>query len=333
MGWKSTLRSIQAAARRAEREAQRRQRELERQRAQLAKMQALERAAYEVQVYENYIEVLLSIHKECSDTWNWESIRSASPPAGPVKSSGQEISALYKLSAFEPGFLDRLFKRVESKRNELAEIVEEAKRRDEKEYQEALQAYKQEYAAWEEAHNLATWVLAGDPEAYTEVIKETDPFSDISELGSSIEFRVENARLVEAVLHVRAEDVVPSETKSLLKSGKVSVKKMSKTKYYELYQDYICGCVLRVARELMALLPIEMVIATAVGKLLNTQTGHMEEQSILAVAIPRDTLEGLNCNMIDPSDSMANFVHRMAFRKTQGFSAIKALTPSDFHES
>jgi hypothetical protein len=296
-------------------------------------MQALERARYEVQVYENYVDVLLSVHKECSDTWNWQKIRSANPPAKPERSAGHEISALSKLSAFKPGFFDKLLNQVESKRARLAEAVEEAKRKDGKEYQVALQAYEQEHAAWEEARDLATRVLAGNSEAYIEVIKETDPFSDISELGSSIGFRVEDARCVEVTLHVRAEDVVPSETKSLLKSGKVSVRKMSKTKYYELYQDYVCSCVLRVARELMALLPIEMVIVTAVGKLLNTQTGHIEEQPILSVAIPRDTLMGLNCDMIDPSDSMANFVHHMTFRKTKGFGAVKALAPSDLQRA
>lgn len=61
MGWKGTLRSIRAAQRRAEREAQRRRRELERQRKQLEKMRELERAAYEVQVYENYIDLLREV--------------------------------------------------------------------------------------------------------------------------------------------------------------------------------------------------------------------------------------------------------------------------------
>ena len=329
MGWKGTLRSLQAAARRADREAQRRQRELERQRAQIAKMEALARATYEVQVYENYIDVLLSVHKECSNTWNWEEIRSASPPVEPVKSHERESSAQQKLDRFEPGFFDRLFGRTESKRAKLSKAVEDARRKDEGEYKEALQTYRQEYAGWEEARDLARRILTGDLEAYEETIRETDPFSDISELGSSISCRAANSRLVEAALRVKAEDVVPSETKSLLKSGKVSVKKMPKTKYFELYQDYVCGCVLRVARELMALLPIEMVIVTAWARLLNAQTGHMEDHPIVTVTIPRDTLERLNCDLIDPSDSMANFVHRMVFKKTKGFSAVQALTPGD----
>jgi hypothetical protein len=62
-----------------------------------------------------------------------------------------------------------------------------------------------------------------------------------------------------------------------------------------------------------------MVIVNAVSDLLKTQTGHMEEKTILSVAIPRDTLGRLNFERVDPSDSLNNFVHRMKFLKTKGF--------------
>lgn len=329
MGWKGTLRSIQAAQRRAEREAQRRRRELERQRKQLGKMQELERAAFEFQEHENYIALLLSVHKESSEVWDWEAIYSSEPPAKPTQSHDHEKSAWAKYAGFKPGVFDKLLERTEAKRDKLLDTVEEARRTDEREYQEALQAYEQEYSDWETTRELAGKILAGDPETYLDAIRQTDPFSDISELGSSIGFRAENGRLVEATLHVNSEQVVPSEAKSLLKSGKLSVKSMPKGRFYELYQDYVCGCVLRVARELFALLPIEMVMVNAMGSLLNTQTGYMEEKPILSVAIPRKTLEGLNIDMLDPSDSMSNFVHRMAFKKTKGFGTVEALTPSD----
>lgn len=311
--------SFAAAMRRYEREARRRQRELERQRKQLAQMQELQRAAYEVQVYENYIDLLLSVHKECGDTLDWEAIQSSEPPIKPTKS--HEESAGAKLNAFKPGISDKLLGRAKSKREKLVQNVEKARLID----KEAIQVYEQEMAIRE----IASRILTGDLEAYVDAIKQIDPLSDIGELGSSIKFQLESSALVEATLYVNSDEVIPSETKSLLKSGKLSTKKTPKTRFYELYQDYVCGCVLRVARELFALLPIEMVIVNAVGNLLNTQTGYMEEQPILSVAIPRRTLEGLNFEMLDPSDSMDNFIHRMTFRKTKGFSAVETLKPSD----
>ena len=329
MGWKGTLRSISAEMRRAEREAQRRRRELERQQNQLEKMQELERALYEVEEYENRIDLLQSVHKECSDTWDWDAIQSSDPPVKPTKSHKNEEAARARLDAFKPGLFDRALGRTESKREALAEAVEQAKEEDDREYQEALRAYERDYADWKATCELARGILAGDLEAYIEAIKQTDPFSDISQLGSSLDFRAEDSTLVEATMHVNSKQVIPSEVKTLLKSGRLSVKEMPGTKLYGLYQDYVCGCVLRVARELFALLPIETVMVNAVATLLNTRTGYLEEQPILSVAIPRRTFETLNFEILDPSDSMGNFVHRMAFQKTKGFSAVEPLKPSD----
>jgi hypothetical protein len=329
MGWKGTLRSISAASRAIEREARRRQRELERQRAQIEKMQELERAAYEVQVFENYIDVLLSIHKDCGQPWDWEAIHLSSPPMEPRRSDAREVAAQAQLDAFKPGVRDKLLRRVESKQEKHVHAVEWAKEEDERQYQEAVRAYDQDYADWESTRQLAARLLAGEPAAFEEAIVQTNPFGEISGLGSSIVFTAGDSSTIEVNLGVNDEEVIPRESKSLLKSGKLSVKPMTKTRFWELYQDYVCGCVLRVARELFVLLPLEMAIVNAVGRVLNTQTGHLESQPILSVALPRATLEDLNFEMLDPSDSMSNFVHRMAFRKLKGFQAITPLTPSD----
>jgi hypothetical protein len=127
---------------------------------------------------------------------------------------------------------------------------------------------------------------------------------------------------------IRGLEVIPTETKTLLQTGKVSVKRMPQTKYLELYQDYICGCVLRIANETFALLPFKTVIVTAVSDILNTNTGHLEAMPVLSAVIPRATLARLNLQAIDPSDSMRNFVHQMDFKKTRGFMVIERIEPS-----
>ena len=329
MGWKGTLRTIQASNRRYEREALRRQRELERQRKQLEKMQEMERAAYEVQVYENHIDVLSSIHKDCGNTWKWEVIQSANPPNRPIISNTNEKLARSNFEAYKPGLMDKMLKRVERKRNELAAAIEEGKRKDNLSYQEALKDYEQNYEEWKALCELAKKILIGDTDAYKEAIGQVDPFSEISEIGSSIKFNIVDSNLIEVALHVNGEDFIPNEVKTLLKSGKLSIKKMPKTRFYEIYQDYVCGAVIRVARELFALLPIEMTIITAIGKILNTKTGYIEEQPILSVAIPRKTFTRLNFTMLDPSDSMDNFLHHMKFLKTKGFQRVEIINPSD----
>jgi hypothetical protein len=87
--------------------------------------------------------------------------------------------------------------------------------------------------------------------------------------------------------------------------------------------------VLRVARETFALLPVEIVIVTAMGEVLNSATGHVEELPILSAAIPRATLQRLNFAMLDASDSLRNFVHRMDFKKTRGFVPVNRIEPGE----
>ncbi|HUW10805.1 MAG TPA: hypothetical protein VM537_13820 [Anaerolineae bacterium] len=330
MGWRGTLRSIAAAQRRAEREAKRRQRQLERQRKQLDKMREVEQAAYEVETYENYVELLQSVHKECSEVWDWEAIGCSEPPEEPRRLLEHEAAARKKLEQFQPGLVDKVLSRTESKREALLSAVEQAQQADEEEYQEALRRYNQDCGDWETACELAAGIAAGRAQACLDAIKLSDPFSEIDELGSSIEFDAQSISLIQATLHVNSEEVIPSQEKRLLKSGRLSVREMPKTRFYALYQDYVCSGVLRVARELFALLPAHMVLVHATGNLLNTKTGYIEETPILSVAIPRRTLELLNLDMLDPSDSMGNFVHRMAFKKTKGFEAVERLSPSDF---
>ncbi|MFQ2321333.1 hypothetical protein [Aeromonas dhakensis] len=90
MGWKGTLRSINAAAKRADRHAKRRQRELLKNQIAYEKMQELEKAAYEVDVFENYIDVIQSIHKDCGDSVDWLKISTSQEPAKPLIISDNE---------------------------------------------------------------------------------------------------------------------------------------------------------------------------------------------------------------------------------------------------
>ncbi|MFZ5688623.1 MAG: hypothetical protein ACOY9Y_10710 [Bacillota bacterium] len=314
MSLMSTLRKIEKANRRMIREAERRQRELQRRQKELAKMAELEQARYEVELYENRIDLIKSVHKECSKQWDWETIKSSSPPFPQDGMGPNEQKARNQLNNYKPGFLDKVFNRSEVKIKELEKEIDKAKQKDIEELKE-----------WQELVDLAKKVLQGDTAVYLQVLQELSPFADIGELGSSLNFKIINLKIMEVELNVHSESVIPQEVKTLTQAGKISVKKMPKGQYFELYQDYVCGCVLRVAREIFAILPLEKVYINAIGETLNTQTGHMDEKPILSVMIPRNTLEKLNFNNIDCSDSMSNFVHNMKFKKTQGFEPVEKL--------
>jgi hypothetical protein len=332
MGYKSVLRSVSAAQKRQEREAKRHQRELEKQRKQLVKMQQFEQARFEVEEFENYIEVITSVHKECGSTWDWEAIRNRPAPKEPLQDwfADREYKARKAFAEYEPGRSDRLLRRVDSRRKELAMAIKAAEKQDAIDFEEAQEEFKANLEEWEAYQYLSGRILEGDPEAYVDAIKIVDPFSEISELGSSLNFSTKDGKLFYLSVHVNGEDIIPSKSKSLLQSGKLSVKNTTKSRFYELYQDHVCGCALRVARELFALLPAEMAVVTATADLLNTSTGHIEAQPILSVAMPRVTLDGLNFDSLDPSDSMNNFVHNMKFLKTKGFRVVEKIESTAF---
>ena len=327
MGWKGTVRSIGAAVRAAERAEKRRQRELEKLHKQYEKMEALEQAAYEVEVYENEIEVIQSLHKECGEKINWVGIEKSESPTRPVNRRERTEQAVQDENDYVPGFIDKLFKRVEKKKSALKETVVQAVADDEVEYEARVSSWEVKCIDWKQKVELSRLILEGDREAKFELITDINPFAEIANLGSSLEISVKEDGTVEATMQVHGEDIVPSEAKSLLKSGKLSVKKMPKGRFNEIYQDYVCSSVLRVANELFAVLVDDIVIVTALDELLNTKTGHLEKSPILSVCVSRSTLQSLNMENIDPSDSMDNFVHNMAFKKTKGFGAVKRVEP------
>ncbi|MDH4561245.1 MULTISPECIES: hypothetical protein [unclassified Pseudomonas] len=235
-----------------------------------------------------------------------------------------------RLDSYQPGFFARLFGMQQRQLQSLQKSVEKGRSEDSSRFTKERAAWQAEHSEWQTDHALAQRLLRGEGQAKLDAIKLLNPFEDISMLGTSVRFVVGESGVVEAFLGVHGERVIPAESKSLLQSGKLSTKKLAAGKYNELLQDYVCSCVLRVGRELLAILPDDLVIVTATDRLLNPASGHLEESPLLSVAISRRTLALLNLDAIDPSESMKNFVHHMSFKKTSGFSPVEPLLAENF---
>lgn len=322
MGWKGTLRSINAAAKRADRHAKRRQRELLKNQIAYEKMQELEKAAYEVDVFENYIDVIQSIHKDCGDSVDWLKISISQEPAKPLIISDNERQAIARLNSFAPSFIDKLFGKVTSKRQKLEKEVSIAKVKDTQINSTNLSQWNIDVEEWKERVSLARRLLNGDISAKIDIIKELNPFSEIDHLGSGVKFTIQENGLLIVTINVHGANIIPKEQKTLLKSGRLSIKSMPVSRFNEIYQDYVCSVVLRVANEIFSILPDDKLIINAEDHLLNKSTGHLEPQSLLSVYITRDGVSRLNMEYIDPSDAMNNFIHNVNFKKTKGFEPV-----------
>lgn len=320
--WSAEIRRREAGARREERETRKRHRELERRIKDRARLSELEQARLDVEAYENAVELLLSVHKEQSASVEWQKIASALPPHQPVRSGRHEFAAILQQGLGEFGNTS-----VSEHDN-----AEEARRIDEQEHQAALQSYEKEQAEVEHLRTLAKRVLTGEPGAYSEAISELSSLGELSQLGSSIHFTVHSRKLIECVLTVNGRDAIPAEVKTLTAAKKLSVKAMPKARFHEIYQDYVCGCVFRLGREVLALLPADVVLVSASVDGTDLRTGKQAELCVLSVGLTREIMDGLDFDRLDPSDSMENFNHRgevKASRNGGEFVAIIPLTPAD----
>jgi hypothetical protein len=369
MGTAGFVRSVFAAARAYERqqvraynaqvrEEKRIQRELEQQQKLYAKMSELQQAEFEVKEYQNYIDRLISIHKDCAEPFDWIELEKTLPPSQPVfgeEPKLKEIEQIHKeeefyrelLNNYKPTFLGKLFgvdKRkvrkwelaLENGRSEDEKNTLSAQEQANKDYASAMKSYKsrceelkkkyeEEYAEYAGLINLAKKINNGDLSSYAYIVQDADPFSEISEFGSEVEFSICSKTKVKATIKVHDDTVIPKQSKSLLKSGKLNIKDLTIGKFNEIYQDYICSASMRIARDLFAILPITEAIVTAKGNCLNKSTGKIDIVPLLSVLFVKETMQNLNFDTLDPSDAMKNFKCNMVFKKSQGMEQTQEL--------
>lgn len=264
--------------------------------------------------YENYINVIRSVHKDCDHAVNWHVLAQRADTASAGGKGPRERKALQEYADYRPSLADQIMRKEEQRRAELLAAVEEARRLDAEEQEGCVHSKE-----------FAKRILAGDLDAYCEAIENADPFAELSELGSDFEFGTDDPSRMEIEFTVKTADVVPTTGLSLTKAGKLSEKELSKTAYYDIVQDYVCSCTIRLAREMFAALPVEYVTVHAVDTMLDTATGHDKEVTILSVTFDRNSFLDINFERIDPSDLVEAFPHSMKFAKTTGFKAVERI--------
>lgn len=326
MGWRGVLRSVSAYSRAAHRDSVRRHNQYVRQQKYMAKLQAIEQTRQEVEQYENYIELIQTIHKDTPEIYDWLEVAKTTKPPKPEQDKQISNKLLVKLNKFKQNFIHKWLR-----------LEKWARRRKEKRYQKAFEKEQVDLAArtaeWEKLAkeiddlvDLANGINAGKTEYFEKVYDDENPFEELSSFGSKVtENFIDKDRAV-AELLARDDEIVPKQQKSQLKSGKLSVKDLPTGKRNEIYQDHIASSVLHVGRVIFGLLPIKALIVNAKCKMLNTATGRMEMQTVLSVKLMRETMEKINFELIDPSDALKNFVCNMNFKKSLGMTPVNPLT-------
>lgn len=294
--------------------AYQRKQEIQRQKALLEqqKQNELQLNRLKVEKFENYLDVIRSVHKECEPEISWNSIYNQPPPFELGNIGPKELNATNLYNSFTPTLLEKIFKKKgEKRKKKLYDDISISHNKDEEDYQN-----------WISEHEFAELIINGNIDAYLEAINEVNPFEDFSDYGSDFEFGTDNASYIEIEFKVKSKEVVPNNNLSLTKTGKLSEKAMSKTMYYDITQDYVCSCAIRLAREMFSLLPVKSVLVHAVDEILDTSTGYETDATILSVLFNRDGFENINFDRIDASDFVSTFEMKMKFAKTAGFKPV-----------
>ncbi|MHC0038023.1 DUF4236 domain-containing protein [Pseudoneobacillus sp. C159] len=294
--------------------AYQRKSQLEKLQREQQKLQEQEYAKLQVELYENRIEQIRSIHQECDEMIDWQEVFYREEPFKQNEIGPNQQQASQELQNYKPGLLDKIFKRIEKKRHALIDQVYIAKQKDQADWTE-----------WHDMHLMAKRVLEKDIDAYFIVIDEFRPLDDLLEFGNSFEFGTDDGNEIHVSFDIDATKVIPETALSLTKTGKLSEKALTKTVYFDLLQDYVCSCALRIAKDMFALLPVQDVYVHAFENRLNSSTGHEEKVAILSVKYDLPTVNRLNLDQLDPSDALINFPHAMTFKKTKGFEQVEIL--------
>lgn len=264
--------------------------------------------------FNELIDQIRSIHDECSEPVDWIALREKPAPFDNMSMGPYETQARKELDNAKPSFLGHFVPAADKKRMQVLEDeIQNGKSKD-----------QQMYTDWKEMKNLATRVLNGDIDSYFYVVSEMSPFDEILDFGSDFDIGTDNSDFMEVEFHAKTAKVVPSHVLSMTRTGKLSSKVMTKTLHYDIVQDYICSCVLRIAREMFALLPIKKVVIHAIDT-VQDRAGNEYNDTVLSVLILRNELVGIDFDTIDASDTIKTFECNMNFKKIQGFKPVKRI--------
>ncbi len=290
------------------------EKEFARQLKERAKLDQLGQAQLEVADSENRFEVLLSLHKDCAPVVDWSELASALCPAEPLIPA-VEVRRDWRSRRISD-FAD-------------TETAEPPLWIEGPDHPERV-AFAETVRAWQKNKLLAERVLSGDEHAFIEALGEFSFLDEIAQLGTSIELTVHSNRQLEIDVRCNDARVIPSTSKSLTTSGKVSEKQIPHARFQEIYQDHVCSSLLRVAREAFAVLPINALLINAHATIHDSANGTDSVQPIYSVLIPRDGLSTFNFDRLDSSDAIESFPHRGDFKGSRKAGAFLAIKPFRF---
>jgi hypothetical protein len=225
---------------------------------------------------EAWIAELASVHHEATPRIDWRAVAAIPPPFLPAVDQARSREARRRLLDYRPdafALLDR--------RRTLKADVERLIAAEEAERAATMGQWREEIWGWEAWCSLTARVLCSDITAYREVIDASGCLAEIHEVIDRERVRIE---LTPSTAEVDVQVDLPRRDELAARAP-------------ELARDYAHAAPLRIARELLAALPIERVVlrvATSAGTLAPLSMLRARSEAIdWLQGNPRDIVETL----------------------------------------
>lgn len=291
---KSIVRPSNASYKSSARQIERQSKEIAKHCQQKLKQQVAVHDNAAINTYSEYIDMLLSVHEECSEPLDWDSFTTEHKPKEPVFWPLWENEARFDLKRFEPSFLDIITGQARWKIRRLRKKLEEARAEDLEVHLFNQKNYKKNKDDWELIQSLRDGIKNANPSAYETAIDFFDPYAKITHLGSSLIYDIHSDHL-RINVYIDSTAIIPDYILTGTVNGDMISTKLSPERFNKIYIDYICSCALLLARETFALLPVQHVYVNVMQRPLNALVNNdTENNAILSVKFNPDVVKQEN---------------------------------------
>jgi hypothetical protein len=308
-------RGVGRTVRALDREAARQQRQRQLHENASLRQAALDASHNAASTHERFVELLTGCHRVQFYRRDWEADANAMPPEDPPYNDVRERAAAAALAAYQPSWFTKATGGGDKQKVKLASAIASARREDEEAYRKACQKASER----RDEIALSKAVLALKSDALLAAVNQHSKLSEVAVEGVNI--LAIDGRVIVVVDGLDLEDM-PTQSVSLLQSGKASVKPLAASKVLEMHRDNICSSAVRVAVELLVVVPADAVEVVMQTDLLDRATGHIMSEPVLYVRVTAQALQSVNLKLAEPAMLAERLGAHYNWNRKSGFSPL-----------
>lgn len=251
---------------------------------------------YEVESYNLYLKVVQTFHQSVSGA-NYHVLEDLVEPSEPQNIRRYEFEHRKNIENFKPSLFEKVFRKHDSRMEQLVEALPRAIEADEKQYMRAIGIYAADKEIYTELIECMKGIMKHDFYAYEYWLEKSHPFEELEKYQIDVEY-VQSGDDLELFIKHNHRNIVPMIEKSLV-DNQVVAKPMNEKNRREILKHVITSVSVRCAREIFEALPINRAKIKSYV--------FYEEEPVLAVVYTKELFERLDFSCEDPKEIIELF--------------------------